>query len=94
MRLNRLTVWFAAIYLVLALGVAGGHSHHHDEDPGDLTHECIACLVVSDLDSADVPVDRSVNGASQKQVVLPEVSLALFSFKLVEAKARAPPLNS
>jgi len=94
MRANRLSVWVAAIYLSLALGFAGLHSHQDDGDAGDLTHKCTACLVVSDLDDVDVPAGVSISGLSQKQLVLPELSLALLSFELVEAKARAPPVNS
>ena len=94
MRRNRLSVWVAAIYLSLALGFAGVHSHQDDGDTVDPTHNCVACLVVSDLDAADVPASLSISGVPQKQVVLPEPRLALLSFELVEAKARAPPLNS
>lgn len=94
MRRNRLSVWVAAIYLTLALGFAGVHSHQGEGDTVDLTHKCVACLVVADLDAADVPASNSIFEISQKQAVLPELSLAILSLTLVETKARDPPSNS
>ena len=75
---------------MLALGIAGAHSHHEI----DLTHECGACILVADLDVGDVPASSAVPATGQKQVISPDLSQALISFELVEEKARDPPINT
>ena len=94
MRRNRISVWVAAICLMLALGIAGAHSHHDHDHEIDLTHECGACILVADLDVGDVPASSAVPATGQKQVISPDLSQALISFELVEEKARDPPINT
>ena len=94
MRRNRISVWVAAICLMLALGIAGAHSHQDDDHEIDLTHKCVACILIADLDVGDVPASLSISGTIQRQIILPALSPALLSFELVEEKARDPPLNT
>lgn len=93
MQRNRLTTMFLAVYLMLALGLAGAHSHGEHEDTESLSHKCVACMVVSDLDDADIPSGSSISDAGPKLTVLPQASHELTPSDTVDVKARGPPAH-
>ena len=77
--------------MILALGLSSAHAHEAHSD--SLSHDCIACMVVSGLDDADTPVSISFPDGEAKLDVLPQASRELTHCETVTVKARGPPAH-
>ena len=88
---TRVSAWLLAVCLASALAVSGVHAHEHDADTDHASLECVACMVVSDLEGADVPASISIPDAGPKLTFLPQASHALTLSNNVAVKARGPP---
>jgi len=89
----RLSALFLALCLVFALSVSSAHSHDHDKnDTGQSSFDCIACMMVSDLDDADMPAGICIPLEGTKLTALPQACHKSTLPKAVRVNARGPPV--
>ena len=89
--LKRPSVGITSVCLVVALGLSGLQSHHDDELPSDLVHQCLACMVASDLDDGATLTAASGARIDQGWFTQPKLWLSFSSLELVEENTRDPP---